>query len=105
MDELLVKSLPSRNLGNRREDDRHDHKRLKAYHGEYMFGSRHQALHENGFVVRVLKELLHLRWQLFDAVATNGVYAHRLGKLDKVRVHHARVCVSGIVEKICANAT
>ena len=66
-----------------------------------MFGLDNSRFEENGFVVVVLHELLHLGRELVDAVAADGVDAHGLGERDKVRVGHGRVRVALLVEEVC----
>lgn len=58
------------------------------------------ALEQDGPVVVVLEELLHLRRQLRRTRHPDRMYAHRARERDEVRVRHARVRVPRAVEQI-----
>lgn len=44
-----------------------------------MFSLGNVALHQNGLVIVVLQELLHLVRQIFGSFTFDGVDTHRLG--------------------------
>lgn len=71
-----------------------------GYHRENVLLGRDNALEQHGLVVGVLEELLHLGREVLCFLTSDSVYAHGLSELDEVRVHHASVGVSLIVEEI-----
>ncbi len=71
-----------------------------GYHREDVLLGRDDALEQHGLVVGVLKELLHLGRKVLCSLTSDSVYAHGLSELDEVRVHHASMGVSLVVEEI-----
>jgi len=72
----------------------------RTHHGEYMFLLIHQTLHQHRSCAVILQELLHLRGKLVGIMASDGMYTHRPGEEDEVRVRHPCVRVAGVVEKV-----
>lgn len=61
------------------------------------------SLKEDRLGVIVLHKFLHLGWQIFKRVTADGMHAHSVGELAKVRVDHGGVRVSLFVEQVCSS--
>lgn len=55
---------------------------------------------QDGLVVIVFDEFLHLCWKVFEVITPDCLYTHTFCKLDKVRVVHLGMGVALFVEKI-----
>ena len=73
---------------------------MGTYHGVHVLGTVDDTLHQHRLRTIILKELLHLRRQVLNAVTSNGVDVHRLRQRNEVRVVHTRVRVALIIEEV-----
>ena len=78
---------------------------LGTYHGVDVLGPVDDTLHQHRLRAIILEELLHLRRQLGVIRAADRVNTHRLREQAEVRVRHAGMRVTVLVEEVCGETS